>query len=292
MMPDVMTPEVRTILAPNPSALTGPGTNTYLVGSGGSVAVIDPGPAIDSHLAAILDATAAQKISHIFVTHPHRDHSALARPLAQATGALVLAYGSPGSGRSPLMQGLAELGDIGGGEGSDTGFAPDQLLTHGQRIHGEGWSLEVLHTPGHMSEHLCLAQGDVLFSGDHVMAWSTSLVSPPDGDMGAYMASLALLAARRWHQFLPGHGAPVLDPATRLAELARHRLAREAAILTALQQGPATLDKITRTVYAETPAHLHPAAARNAFAHLVDLTDKGRILADPALTPKASFRLA
>ena len=280
----------RYVLAPNPSALTGPGTNTYILGSGTSVAVIDPGPDIASHHDAILAALRpGQHVSHILVTHPHRDHSALAARLSAATGAPVLAFGIAGSGRSARMRRLAEQTEPGGGEGRDAGFIPDQRLAHGDIVAGDGWHLEVLHCPGHMAEHLCFAFGDVLFSGDHVMAWSSSLISPPDGDMGDYMASLALLARRPWQKFLPGHGDPVNAPAARLAELSAHRRAREAAILDVIAKGPATLAEITARVYADTPTSLHAAAARNAFAHLVDLVDKGRVAADPTLGPLAMF---
>ncbi len=281
------------ILAPNPSPMTGPGTNTYLLGQGADVAVIDPGPAIEAHLRAILAAIGiGQQISHILVTHPHADHSALAPALAAATGAPVLGFGPAGSGRSPRMRALAALLDPGGGEGVDATFAPDRRLAHRASVAGDGWQVDVLHMPGHMAEHLCFAAGDQLFSGDHVMGWSTSLVSPPDGDMGAYMASLERLRRQGWARFLPGHGPVVEDPTLRLRELVAHRLAREAAIQSALTAGPLRLAAITVRVYADTPAALHPAAARNAFAHLIDLTDKGRIVAIPALTPDAVFRLA
>lgn len=281
------------ILAPNPSAMTGQGTNTYLVGMGTGIAVIDPGPDVSAHLEAILAwLQPDQFISHILVTHPHADHSSLVPALVAATGAPVLGFGPAGSGRSPRMQALTSVADMGGGEGSDSTFSPDQRLAHGDVVTGDGWQLKVLHCPGHMAEHLCLALGDQLFSGDHVMGWSTSLVSPPDGDMGAYMASLEMLGRQSWSRFLPGHGPIINDPAARLAELVAHRRAREAAILSTLTAEPQTLPSLTALVYADTAPALHPAAARNAFAHLVDLADKGRVIATPSLSPKATFRLA
>jgi glyoxylase-like metal-dependent hydrolase (beta-lactamase superfamily II) len=280
------------ILAPNPSPMTGPGTNTYLVGTGTGIAVIDPGPGIPAHLDAILSfLRPGQQVSHILVTHPHADHSSLVPALVGATGALVLGFGPAGSGRSPRMRALASGADMGGGEGSDATFFPDRRLAHGDVVTGDGWQIKALHSPGHMAEHLCFAFDDQLFSGDHVMGWSTSLVSPPDGDMGAYMDSLDMLGQQVWSRFLPGHG-PIIDtPAARLSELVAHRRAREAAILSALATGPQTLASVTALVYAKTPAALHPAAARNAFAHLVDLAEKGHVAATPTMMPGALFQL-
>jgi glyoxylase-like metal-dependent hydrolase (beta-lactamase superfamily II) len=282
---------VTCILAPNPSAMTGWGTNTYILGAGKTVAVIDPGPAMPAHLSAILAATGARRISHILVTHPHADHSGLAGDLAAATEAPTYGFGPAGSGRSALMRRLAAHADLGGGEGSDDRFVPDIRLTDGAVLNGEGWALTALHCPGHMAEHLCLALGDLLFSGDLVMGWSTSLISPPDGDMGDYMASLDKLARHPWSRFLPGHGDPIDAPALRLADLAAHRRAREATIITALSDIPQTLAVLTARAYADTPVALHAAASRNAHAHLIDLAVKGRVLATPDLTPGALFRL-
>ncbi len=271
--------------------MTGTGTNTYILGTGAGIAIIDPGPAIPAHLRAILTSVGQRRVSHIFVTHPHADHSALAGELARITGAPMLGYGPAGSGRSPLMRQLAAMADLGGSEGSDDGFAPDILLTEGTVIQGDRWILTAHHCPGHMAEHVCLAYGDLLFSGDQVMGWSTSLISPPDGDMGDYMASLDKLARHPWTRLLPGHGAPIDAPAQRLAELTSHRRARETAILSALSGGPLTLADLTARTYADTPIHLHPAAARNAFAHLIDLAVKGKVNASPDLAPGATFSL-
>jgi hydroxyacylglutathione hydrolase len=265
--------------------MTGTGTNTWLVGLG-SVTVIDPGPALPGHLATILAALApGEHIGQILVTHAHADHSALAPALARATGAPVKAFGPASAGRSPWPEGM------GGGEGVDHGFTPDVTLADGDRIGSGDWPLRVLHTPGHMGGHLCFAAGTWLFTGDHVMGWAPSLVSPPDGDMGDYMASLARLAEGHWTRFLPGHGATVDDPAARLAALIAHRRAREAAILAALDDGPLTLPALVARVYADTAPALHPAAARNALAHLADLARRGRITATPAPLPHATFAL-
>ena len=284
-------PGLRVILAPNPSPMTFWGINTFLLGTG-EVTVIDPGPDLPAHRDAILAALhPGERICRILVTHPHLDHSPLARPLAGSTGAEVLGFGPPEAGRSELMQALAQADAIGGGEGVDHGFSPDRRLSDGDRLTGGGIALEVIHTPGHFAGHLCLAWGDRLFTGDHVMGWASSLVSPPDGDMGAYMASLARLAARRWRIFFPAHGPAVTDPAARLAWLAAHRRDREQAILQALAKRPAGLKALTAAIYTDTPAALLPAAERNVFAHLVDLLERNAITAQPALSTAAQFAL-
>ena len=290
-MDDQAQTQVRRVRANNPSPMTGTGTNTWIVGTG-QVAVIDPGPALPSHLRAILDALLPDEtVSHIFVTHAHLDHSALARPLASATDAPVLAFGDAEAGRSLRMQALVAAGLGSGGEGVDAGFAPDRTLADGDVVRGQTWCLTALHTPGHFSSHLCFALGHQLFSGDHVMGWAPSLVSPPDGDMAAYMASLQHLVPMTWQRFLPGHGDPIERPADRLAALISHRKSRETAILAALQPGALTLPELTAAVYADTPPALHPAAARNAFAHLIDLCDRGLVRARPGLSEQAQFGL-
>lgn len=284
-----MTVRIRHVRADNPSPLTGDGTNTWIVGTG-RVAVIDPGPALEAHLSAILAALApGEAVSHIIVTHAHLDHSALARPLSARTGAPVLAYGDAASGRSAVMSALVARGFAAGGEGADLSFRPDQLLADGDRIEGGDWSLTALHTPGHMGGHLCLAAGDLLFSGDHVMGWSSTIVSPPDGDMGDYMASLGRLAEGSWRRLLPGHGAPVEAPSARIAELAAHRREREAQILDALRDGPAPAEALARRIYSEIPASLLPAACRNVLAHLIDLAGRNEIATEGAIGPDSIF---
>lgn len=282
-------PSIRLVRAANPSPLTGTGTNTWLVG-GSDLAIIDPGPDLDQHLAAILAAVGpGQRISHILVTHAHLDHSALAPRLAAATGAPVLAFGTATEGKSPIMTRLAPSLPS-HGEGLDLAFRPDRRIGDGDTVTGPDWSLTAHHTPGHLGGHLAFALGETLFSGDHVMGWSTSIVAPPDGDMGDYMASLARLSANRWHRFLPGHGDPVADPKARLSELTHHRLGREAQILAALGDSPATIPALTARVYQDTPPHLRAAAERNVFAHLVDLQSRSLIKAKPDLHPTATFR--
>lgn len=287
-----LAPGLRVVLAPNPSAMTLHGTNSYILGEG-EVAVIDPGPDDPAHLVALLAALhPGERVSHILVSHAHLDHSPLTRPLAALTGAQVLAFGSATAGRSAAMMRLAAAGGIEGGEGVDTGFSPDATLGDGTVVEGAGWRLGVLHTPGHFGNHLSFVWGDAVFAGDHVMGWASSLVSPPDGDMGAYMASLDRLAALGARRLYSGHGDPVADPAARIAELIAHRRAREAAILEALARGPADAATLARTVYTDTPAPLIPAAARNVLAHLLDLAERSLIRPESPLSARSRFRLA
>ncbi|PPB79829.1 hydroxyacylglutathione hydrolase [Albidovulum inexpectatum] len=283
-------PGLRMILAPNPSPMTFRGTNTFILGEG-DVAVIDPGPEDPAHLRAILDALRGERISHIIVTHAHLDHAPLARTLSHATGAPVLAHGDARAGRSPVMERLSRDHPLSGGEGVDTGFVPDIELPDGARIAGAGWSLRALHTPGHFGNHICLVWHDRIFTGDHVMGWASTMVSPPDGDMGAYMRSLERLTGIPSRRMYPGHGEPIEDPASRLAELIAHRRAREQAILDALARGPATARELTMRIYTDTPAALLPAAERNVLAHLIDLNERSRIRAVDPVSPAARFQI-
>lgn len=278
----------RVVLAPNPSPLTGPGTNTFLLGEEG-VAVIDPGPDDAGHIAAIQDA-APGPVTHIFVTHAHLDHSAGARRLARATGAPIYGFGPATAGRSPVMAGLAAAGLIGGGEGLDTDFAPDVTLADGAVVEGADWQLQALHTPGHFGGHLSFLCDDWVFSGDLVFDWSTSLISPPDGDLADYFRSIQRLAALAPARLLPAHGDPITDPQARLAELAQHRRARTAQIIAALRIGPADADTLARRIY-DIPDALIPAATRNVLAHLVALHSLGAVEALPSLTATAVFTL-
>ncbi|WP_170381022.1 MBL fold metallo-hydrolase [Ruegeria atlantica] len=280
---------LRRILAPNPSPMTFRGTNTYLLGTG-ELAVIDPGPLSESHLHAILDAVQpGQRISHIVVTHTHLDHSPLARLLAERTGAPILAFGGPEAGRSTVMTRLALDGLAGGGEGIDTTFVPDIELPDGAQITGDNWQLEVVHTPGHLGNHIALAWGDVCFTGDHVMGWASSLVSPPDGDLTDFMAACHRLRTRDWSVFHAGHGAAIKDPAARLDWLIKHRQTREAQILSALEDRPGTARDLAKRIYVDTPAALLPAAERNVFAHLIDLVGKSQITPEGKLSKDARF---
>lgn len=282
-------PGLRRVIAPNPSPLTGQGTNTWILGQG-DVVIVDPGPADPAHLAALAAALRGEEVAAILVTHAHADHSALAADLAEATGAAIHAFGPAGSGISPVMAALAARGLVGGGEGVDADFREDVTLGDGAVLSVAGLTLRAIHTPGHMGGHLCFAHGNALFSGDHVMGWSTSLVSPPEGDMGAYVASLERLAGAKWRVFYPGHGEPVADPDARLAELIAHRKAREAAILAALALGPADVAGLVSRIYIDTPAALHPAARRNVLSHLVDMAQKSMVSPAGQVSANAIWR--
>lgn len=285
-------PGLRRVLAPNPSPMTFRGTNTYLLGRT-EIAVIDPGPDDPAHLEAILGAlTRGQRITAILVTHSHLDHSPLARPLAQATGAPVLAAGPSDWGRRPAMQALAEAGVVGGGEGVDLAFRPDRRIGEGDTVSGDGWTVEVMHTPGHMANHLAFAWNRALFSGDLVMGWATSLISPPDGDLTAFMTSVARLGARGDRVHYPGHGDPVADPAARCAELLAHRRTREAQIREALAGlEAASAAELAARIYTDVPRALLPAAERNVLAHLIDLAERNQAETLGDLSPAARFRL-
>lgn len=280
---------VRRVLAGNPSAMTHWGTNTYIVGRG-MVAVIDPGPDNPAHLDAILAALEpGESISHIFVTHSHVDHSPLAAPLSAATGAPVLAYGNATAGRSKVMEQLANSGLAGGGEGIDHGFAPDMTLSDGQTTSGTTWDLTAHWTPGHLGNHLSFSFGDMVFTGDHIMGWASSLVSPPDGDLADFMGSTRKLADLGARVFHPGHGAPIDDPAGRANWLIGHRLSRRQAILRALSDGAADANGLTQQIYVDVAPALIPAAERNVFAHLIELVQSGDARHDGPLSLTCSF---
>ncbi len=282
---------IRRILAPNPSPMTYRGTNTYLVGET-DLAVIDPGPEDEQHLHAILAALApGQRISHILVTHAHLDHSPLARRLAARTGAPVYAYGDATAGRSLVMQQLHLSGGAQGGEGVDAGFTPDIPLADGETLTGPGWQITAHWTPGHFGNHMCFTLEDAIFTGDLVMGWASSLVSPPDGDLSDFMDSCRKLHGLDAKVYHPGHGAPVPDPQARLNWLICHRQSREAAILAHLGPGPATAQTLARAIYTDTPAALIPAATRNVLAHLIDLHGKNKVSTDQSLTAQARFAL-
>ncbi|MEO1638208.1 MAG: MBL fold metallo-hydrolase [Pseudomonadota bacterium] len=288
--PFALSDDLTLVLAPNPSPMTYLGTNTYLLGKK-TLAVIDPGPDSEPHLDALLRAIAGRPVSHIFVTHSHLDHSPLAAKLAAKTAAPVLAFGDSAAGRSAVMQELADLGTVGGGEGIDTGFQPDVFLADGATVTGDWGALQALHTPGHIGNHLCLRWGDRIFTGDHVMGWASSLVSPPDGDLTAFMASCRRLQGIPVAIYYPGHGAPISDPAGRLEWLITHRDGRTAQIMAALETGPATAAAITKAVYTDVAPALLPAAERNVLAHLIDLCVQGVAQATPAISATATFAL-
>lgn len=286
-------PGLRRVRADNPSPMTHTGTNSYILGQG-EVAVIDPGPALPGHLDAILGALApGERVGAILVTHSHLDHSPLARPLAERTGAPILAAGPSDWGRSGTMEALARSGLAGGGEGVDPDFTPDRRVADGETLAGDWGEIEVIATPGHMANHIAFAWRGMLFSGDMVMGWSTSLVSPPDGDMGAFMSSMARLASRSDRIHYPGHGAPVETPAARVADLIAHRQGREAQIARALERhGPDTAAGLAARIYTEIDPRLLPAAERNVLAHLIDMAEKNLARPEGELSATARFQLA
>ncbi len=290
-MADELWPGVRRVIADNPSPMTERGTNSWIIGTG-SVAVIDPGPAEAGHLAALMAAIGDARVEAILVTHSHLDHSGLAPDLARATGAPVLAFGPSGTGRSAAMAALEQQGLTDGGEGIDREFRSDEVLGDGAVWRGAAGAVRALHTPGHMGNHLCLIWEGIAFSGDHVMGWASSLVSPPEGDLGDYMVSLDRLAAEGPVRLMPGHGGVVDDPAARIAALAAHRRAREAEILAALEVGPRSVADIVTMVYRDVPSALYPAAGRNVLAHLVDLQGRSFVSAEPFPGPGAVWRLS
>ncbi len=264
-----LSPLVRRVLAPNPSPFTYTGTQTYLVGTT-DVAVIDPGPAEAAHIEGILRATEGQRIVAVVCTHTHRDHSPAAAPLAAATGAAIV-------GCAPLS--LTDDGPR-ADAAFDTDYAPGRVLVDGERLQGEGWTLEAVATPGHTSNHLCYAliEERALFTGDHVMGWSTTVVSPPDGDMAAYMASLDKLQRRTDVVYYPAHGEPVTNPQQFVRGLAGHRKQRERQILKLVGEGVGVVEAMVPKMYAGIDERLYGAAGRSVLAHLIDLRDRGQVV--------------
>lgn len=288
--PFKLAPDLALVLAPNPSPMTYLGTNTYLLGRK-TLAIIDPGPDDPAHLKALVDAIDGRPVTHVLLTHSHLDHSPLARSLADLTQAPVYAFGDSRAGRSAVMARLAAEGLAGGGEGIDAAFQPDHFLNDKAEIKGDWGQITALHTPGHIGNHLCFRWGTAIFTGDHVMGWASSLVSPPDGDLTDFMTSCTRLSMLDATVFYPGHGAPVTDPAKRLAWLISHRKARESQILAALQDGPAHPHDITKAVYHDVSPALLLAAQRNVVAHLIDLHERGIVGAKPQLSASAVFHL-
>lgn len=286
-----LSPSIRRILAPNPSPMTYTGTNTYILGTTG-LAVIDPGPDDPEHMNAILGAVeAGQQITHILVTHSHLDHSPLAASLSKETGAKIYAYGRAGTGRSDIMQHLVNLGFPIAGEGIDPDFSPDIRLADGEIIRGSDWEITAHWTPGHLGNHLCFQYETALFTGDLVMGWASSLVSPPDGDLTDFMASCRKLETLDSAIYYPGHGDPITEPVERLSWLISHRISREQEILQALEVGPASPPDLARRIYTDTPERLLPAATRNVLAHLIDLYVKNKVEPLGDLNPDTKFQL-
>ncbi|MEE9433891.1 MAG: MBL fold metallo-hydrolase [Sphingorhabdus sp.] len=293
-------PLVRRVLAPNPSPYTYTGTQTWLVGAGSEIAVIDPGPAGsgksigdpvsgpasgpkdaygEGHVEAILRAVGDAKITAIICTHTHRDHSPAAAPLAAATGAAII-------GCAPLV--IADQGPR-ADSAFDPDYAPDQILTDGDELSGDGWTLQAVTTPGHTSNHICYAlkESAALFTGDHVMKWSTSVVSPPDGNMAAYMASLQKLYDREDRIYYPAHGPAVEKPRQLVRGMIGHRRQRERQILTLLEAGEQAIPAMVKVMYKGLDPRLHGAAGRSVLAHLLDLENRGAVTHDGEIWKKA-----
>lgn len=281
-------PGVVRVTANNPSPFTFHGTNSYIVGTD-TLAVIDPGPDDAAHLAALVKAIAGRPVSHILVSHTHRDHSPLARRLKALTGATVLAEG-PHRAARPLRIGEANRLDAGG----DTAFRPDAALSEGMRVEGDGWTLGTALTPGHAANHAAFAlEGTgILFSADHVMAWSTSIVAPPDGAMSDYMASLDRLLQRDDRFYLPGHGGPVHQPQAFVRALKAHRKMRERAILERVRHGDRTIAEMVAAIYRDTDPRLHAAAGLSVLAHLEDLVRRGDVAAEGEIAIDGAYRPA
>jgi glyoxylase-like metal-dependent hydrolase (beta-lactamase superfamily II) len=272
---------VRRIVARNPSAFTYHGTNTYIVGRG-TVAIIDPGPDLPDHVDAIARAVEGETVSHIVVTHTHLDHSGAVAGLKAKVGGKVV-----GAHPKPMPAGEAPS------EAIDPGFAPDVLLGDGATVAGEGWTLNAIFTPGHMSNHHCFAlvEENTLFSGDHVMGWNSTIVAPPDGNMREYFASLDRCAKREDAAYWPGHGPEIPNPQSYVRALTAHRRLREDEIAACLKDGVTTIPQMVARMYRHLPQAMHGAAARAVFAHVEHMVEIGRVLSDGPVTPQARYRL-
>lgn len=282
---EAVSPLIRRVIAPNGGPFTFHGTGTYVIGHG-KVAVVDPGPLLNNHIDALKQALRGETVTHILITHTHRDHSPAAAPLKRAWAAPTYGFGPHGGGR--IEQGaVVEAG------GDDT-FVPDVVTGNGDVVQGDGWTVEAVHTPGHTSNHLCFAlkEEKALFSGDHVMGWSTTIVSPPDGDMGAYIASLDRLMARDDDVYWPTHGAPIRKPAEFVPALKAHRMDREAQVIACLKDGLTKIADMVPRMYAkDVPEAMYPAAARSVLSQLVWLVEKEQVTAEGDLGTDAAFRL-
>ena len=264
-----VTPLISRIVANNPGPFTFKGTGVYIVG-GQDVAVIDPGPDLPEHIEALKRALAGRRVTHILVTHTHSDHSPAAKPLKEWSGAKTYAFGPHGSGSDdgPKVE-----------AGGDSDFVPDVRVKDGETIAGNGFTFECVHTQGHTSNHMCYAlrEEKALFTGDHIMGWSTTVVTPPDGDMAQYIASVKKLEARGDRILYPTHGAPITDPKPFLAAYLEHRYDREHQVLAAIGDGLDSIPAMVARMYADVDQRLHPAASRSVLAHLIKLEREGRV---------------
>ncbi len=286
--PCEVAPRVRAVLANNPGPFTFKGTMSYIIGRG-KVAILDPGPDDDAHIRALLDAVRGETVTHIFVTHTHRDHSPAVPKVKAATGATVYAQGPHRLAR-PLHIGEALRLDA----SADTDFRPDIALADGEIVSGDGWTMEAVATPGHTANHMAFAlkESDLIFSGDHVMAWSTTIVAPPDGSMSDYMASLKKFAGRPEPLYLPGHGTAVRDAPRFVRHLTQHRLGREASILHRLSKSAADIPTLVKAIYIGLEPRLAGAAALSVLAHLEGLVARGVVATDEPPSIAGIYRLA
>lgn len=283
-----LSPLVRRVIAGNGGPMTFTGTCSYIVGRG-TVAIIDPGPDDPAHIARLLDAVSGETVSHIVVTHTHRDHSPAVPAIKRATGAMVVGCGPHRPARELALGEINPLDSAG-----DHAYSPDREMREGETIDGLGWRLEAIETPGHTANHLAFAlpEEETLFSGDHVMAWSTTIVAPPDGSMAAYMASIEKLRGRDERIYRPGHGGPVTEPQRFLRGLVQHRRQREAAILSRLQAGDETITEMVPAIYQGLAPALHGAAALSVLAQLEDLVTRGTVrCSDPHPQLESRYRV-
>jgi len=267
-----VSPLITRVLANNPGPFTFKGTGVYIVGDI-DVAVIDPGPDMPEHVEALKRALDGRRVTHILVTHTHSDHSPAAKPLKEWSGAKTYAFGPHGSGKTE--EGVRVE------EGGDRDFMPDLRVKDGEIVEGNGFSFECVYTPGHTSNHMCFALREerALFTGDHIMGWSTTVVTPPDGDMAQYMASVRKLQPRDDRILYPTHGAPITEPKPFLAAYIEHRLHREFQIVACIRDGLTTIPEMVARIYADVDKRLHPAASRSVLAHLIQLEQEGRVIA-------------
>ena len=284
---DEVAPGIRRVMANNPGPFTFKGTVSYIIGKG-KVAIVDPGPDDPAHVAALLDAVRNETVTHIFVTHTHRDHSPAVPAIKHATGATVYAEGVHRAAR-PLH--IGELNPL--DSSGDRDFAPDVYLKDGEVVEGDGWAVEGVTTPGHTANHMAFALrgANTLFAGDHVMAWATSIVAPPDGAMSDYMASLRKLAARPEQTYYPGHGPAIPDAVRFVNYYILHRLAREDSILHRLAKGAADIPTIVRAIYIGIDPRLTGAAGLSVLAHMEDLVARGQVETDGLPAIDGVFRL-
>ncbi len=269
------------ITADNASPMTFTGTRTYILGSDNLI-VIDPGPDSAQHFNSIMEYIGRRKLTDIILTHSHVDHSPLSRRLKYETGASIIGFGSADEARTSFMKKLSSSLDLGGEEGIDKHLSLDEKVHDKQILERNKYSFEVIHTPGHLSNHICLSvkEKKALFSGDHVMGWATTLISPPDGDLGSFMRSLEKLSKRDEKIYYPGHGKPVKEPKEMVLAQIAHRQNREMQILSSISEIPRTPAEIVQAVYVDLNPMLKPAAVRNVLAHLIDLYERGNVTVD------------